>query len=368
MRGSSRVPALDGLRALAALSVVAVHGMLFALPRSAGHEHRALDSTYEVWSLGRVGVHLFFVLSGYLLFRPYAAAIWRGAAWPSTRRFFVHRVRRIGPAYWTALAILAVVTGASAGDVALHAVFLHNATPETFRSINDVFWSMAVEVQFYLALPGLALVIRRIPRLSWVAFMGASAATQVAIHLTGWESQLAAPAYLSVFAAGMAVAALRDLYVSAWVPAFGVALLLLALAASVYGFGGSAYTLLWDTALGVGFASILWCALHLPWFGKALSVRPLRFVGLISYSIFIWHVPLNGWLLEPALGSLPGPVVAWWSLFVVVGVIPLSWVSYRLTERPFHAGPASTGRGDRADELATGGALPVPSSRDRSPT
>ncbi len=100
--GNERFPLVDGLRAIAALSVVVYHvGLVSGLNEGGGGAHYAFQRL-------NVGVTLFFVISGFLLYRPYVNARLRGTPRPTARQFFRRRLLRIVPAYWAALAILVV--------------------------------------------------------------------------------------------------------------------------------------------------------------------------------------------------------------------------------------------------------------------
>ncbi|HEU5347236.1 MAG TPA: acyltransferase, partial [Ktedonobacterales bacterium] len=162
--GPQEIRALDGLRAVAALSIVVFHSMLF------------LQLEYEPWSRAinhgwyylSTGVHLFFVLSGFLLFLPYVRAMLDGEKLPSARRFYRRRALRILPAYWACLAILVALkffvgqVPFSPGDVVAHIVLVHDSFPQFNRDYNGPFWTMAVEAQFYLLMPLMALLVARV--------------------------------------------------------------------------------------------------------------------------------------------------------------------------------------------------------------
>ncbi len=123
--------ALDGIRGLAVLLVLASHTGAFHLR---GH--------------GGVGVWLFFALSAFLLTMPFAARPERAASWPHLRHYFARRLRRIGPAYYLFLAVEFAFVGDPDLPVILrHAVFLQG---------DSILWTIPQEVLFYLALPLLA--------------------------------------------------------------------------------------------------------------------------------------------------------------------------------------------------------------------
>ncbi len=353
----SQVAALDGLRAVAVLLVVLVHSCQYAVSWAKGSESHFLAWSYYGWSFGRFGVHLFFVLSGFLLFLPYAEAIWGDARWPDWRRFYVRRMRRVGPAYWVSLLVIGAVAAAPLSDVVLHLAFLHNATGSTFHSINTVYWSMAVEVQFYLLLPVLALVVRKCRLWALAALLCVTPFTEVAIHMLEGRraatddallrAVLSTPAYLTVFFEGASVAVLWVLIQRGALSGrvwsrLGLAGCLVLPAAFTFdvrvsdSFSGKLF-IFWNSAIGFGFAALLLVVLTSPRVARVLSVRALTGLGLISYSVYIWHVWLYDKLFAHFLGLLGHPpALLGAGLFVVVVILPVSYASFRLLERPFH--------------------------------
>ena len=159
--GPQEIRALDGLRALAALSIVAFHSLLILKFEYTPLSHAVNNSWYYL----STGVQLFFVLSGFLLFLPYVRSMLDGRNLPSARQFYRRRVLRILPAYLVCLAIMVAVkyyarhVPFSPGDVAAHIVLIHDSFPQFNRDYNGPFWTMAVEAQFYLLLPLMALIV-----------------------------------------------------------------------------------------------------------------------------------------------------------------------------------------------------------------
>src|SRR5262249_33769743 len=116
------------------------------------------------WYILGTGVQLFFTLSGFLLFRPYIAAMFNGKQLPSARRFYWKRALRILPAYWVALAILLYFSWPIAKDpqwlnALTHVLFIHDMFPRYNRDIDGPFWTLAVEAQFYLLMPWIAATV-----------------------------------------------------------------------------------------------------------------------------------------------------------------------------------------------------------------
>ena len=172
---SQRVPALTGMRAVAALLVVGTHAA-FATGKLT---HSYLGAIYARLE---IGVAIFFVLSGFLLFRPWALAAATGSPSPLLTRYTRHRLRRIMPGYVVAVlatfAVYLVFTpGPNPGQtwhgllryLTLTQIYTDNYLVTYLHTGLSQMWSLAVEVSFYAVLPGLAFVLLRVRRPRWVA-------------------------------------------------------------------------------------------------------------------------------------------------------------------------------------------------------
>lgn len=157
---------LDGVRAIACLTVLVFHLNLTA------HDNNILNFSSvgtiisAIAVTGSSGVTLFFILSGFLLFLPYAKALLFETAWPTTRQFYLRRALRILPGYYVALFVLIFLQGGiylqpmHFGELGLFLTLFMDSLPLTYQKINGPFWTLAVEWQFYLLLPFLALGFR----------------------------------------------------------------------------------------------------------------------------------------------------------------------------------------------------------------
>ncbi len=387
--GPQEIAALDGLRALAALSVLIYHAMATAGAKTiiAGHD---LTWTYFYTESG---VDLFFTLSGFLLFLPYARAILGGRPAPRALEFYRRRALRILPAYYVCLGVLAVAqfglrwSAPDAQNVLAHLALLHDISPAFNRTISGPFWTLAVEWQFYLLLPLIAWAIARIsggsPRRLVAGVVGviiiALALREGDAMLAAHRAALPGPAapwidlaqrivigsqgkYLEVFGIGMLCGVIYTLIARragalaarrtqlAGVALLGVALLsYLALAPLVYERRnailaafylalrpGDVEMLLGPLMLGLGYGALTLGALLAPPLLRApFEWGPLRFIGLISYSLYLWHEAVINLVfpLIPVSGGVARGVVA---LAIALGVaIPFAYLSYQLVERPF---------------------------------
>lgn len=159
---NSYIRGLDGLRAFAALAVFVVHFQQFTqLEFSIG----SIDFTR--WMInGNTGVALFFALSGFLLSIPFWQRVERREI-PQISKYLKHRAVRIIPLYYLCFFGLLATKGFSGTEVSFnniisHLFFLHNLKDSQVMSLNPPFWTLAVEMQFYLFLPLIFVILRRL--------------------------------------------------------------------------------------------------------------------------------------------------------------------------------------------------------------
>ncbi|MEZ5383038.1 MAG: acyltransferase [Microthrixaceae bacterium] len=186
---------LEGLRAVAALLV------LFTHLASSASGNRYGYARYT----GRfdVGVTIFFVISGYLLYLPFARALTGLRSQPNLRRYLRRRVLRIFPAYWVVMLVSAFIYERAmpmdASELARYLTLTHIYTPSTFDNPVPPAWSLSTEVAFYAFLPLFAWAISRLPgrgehqrvRNQW---LGLGAMVLVAFAFRAWLVSLDVPA------------------------------------------------------------------------------------------------------------------------------------------------------------------------------
>jgi len=155
--GQSTIAALDGVRAVAALFVIGFHiDVINKTDLWSAWQHPLASALI---TFGGSGVTLFFVLSGFLLFMPYAKALLFEARWPSAKQFYLRRALRILPAYYVALVLILLLFQRQYLQLAywqhllLFVTMFMDSTPQTFREINGPFWTLAIEWQFYMVMP-----------------------------------------------------------------------------------------------------------------------------------------------------------------------------------------------------------------------
>ena len=356
------IPALTGLRGVAALWVLLFHTWQTAgAPRI---EWLGVP-VWHVLSAGWMGVDLFFVLSGFLLGAPFARAVHDGLPRPDLGRFWRRRIGRVVPAYWGQLLVLAGLAWWVDGSWPLtlwetlaQFTLTENLLPVFQESLNPVYWSLPVEWDFYVLLPLLVLLFRRLK--PWQVF------AMVIVFSVAWRfaclgaiehwgedgirfytTILQLPSRLDEFFAGiLAGLAVGKARVArprvAMLAGMALVLVMAALLSGVGDFIGEAklpWVVLCYSVLAVAFGLIVAGAASGGKVARVLFANPpLRAAGVISYSLYLWHFPILGWLREAGwAGRDAGFAVSLGSaLLATVVVSALSW---RLLERPFHTPP-----------------------------
>lgn len=375
-----RLPGLEGLRGLAAVAVLLYHV-----------QRQLSPSTTEVPVLSEItflshGVTLFFVLSGFLLFRPFVAARVGGERMPRTRRYLVNRLLRIFPGYLAVLLVVSLLFRTawlppradgepdrfgmlSLPDTLLEATLLQSYFPSTVRTGLEVAWTLTVELTFYLLLPLLAGLAAKAAH-RWVAVLipvgfmfavgiagktwyvlgnaGLSSSEQVTFEWgANWTTVISRSilVHADLFAWGMLAAvifvALRngDLPVSwmrrRWMLGVGAAVVLVVSTLPRIG-------ILVEPLVALSSALLLLLVVLPPSRGgewgtaaRFLETGPVRWLGLVSFSIYLWHLPLLRLLRDH--GLVFGDDVA--GLFGNITLIAaltfgLSALSYNLVEAP----------------------------------
>ena len=363
---AARFPGLDAVRALGATAVVATH-CAFWTGRTTHGPFAAVLARMDV------GVALFFVLSGFLLFRPFAVARSRATPWPVTETYLIRRALRILPAYWVVVAVSLISLGENdrlngpiywLRDLTLTQIYgLDWGRAEGLTQT----WSLATEVVFYLVLPFLASLVLRRSRRPVVALgvtMLISPLWFAFVSMPGGLDPRVAgqwlPGYLDWFAAGMLLAlwevrsrqgrltgwaaSASELAASPWT-CWAAALAVLAVATSAVA-GPQDLTTLTGSQLIVKNVLYLVIAVlvALPLtlapprpdrpLDRVLDSRTMHWLGEVSYGVFLWHL-----LVLQAVTSLrdqPLFTGSWTATFVLVWCtsVLVASASYVLLERP----------------------------------
>ena len=316
---SSRIPTLDGIRALAILLVLI------------GHSLAGLSNAWKLPALlfGDTGVSLFFVLSGYLITGRMLSDE-QAAGKLQLARFYRNRALRIFPAFYAFLIGVAVLAKLSIIPTPDRITWL--ASVFYFRNLEGSgwetghLWTLALEEQFYLLWPALFILCRRRRVLLISLLIGAFTAHR-AFWLHGHELTLGgAGSYrwrpdlrLDTFLVGCGFALCRPAWIKWPLPLFSLAGIVYW---SIFDIG-SMWTRPVDSIVTAALMGILvvWAAQLSDGLPRTLlSSRPAVLLGALSYSIYLWQQLFLGRPLH------------WWSFPAIVS---LACASYWLVERPF---------------------------------
>ncbi|MCJ9696918.1 acyltransferase [Rhizobium sp. PRIMUS64] len=311
---------IDALRGIAALLVLLSHADAYSLIR---FEPIVPYSGY----FGAIGVCVFFILSGYLI---WASAGRQFEKVDGIRIYAVHRAARIMPLYFVALAFAVLIfprisefpVEVTAHNVWRHITFTQALIPDVSRTLNPVLWTLTFEMIFYIAAPFLYALRRFFP-----AFMVIAAVTLVLGHI------FPSPYFkyrnlLPLFVVGMSLAQYR--LAPTWVCA--VVSAVAAIAVGLMGAKALLISAVWAVA-------IVSAAIALRDYRSSLAMRAFGFVGVCSFSLYIWHYMLIE-IVGPFLmrqGSIPLVYPVLTGICFTAFCLAFSWASYRLIERPAQA-------------------------------
>lgn len=388
-----RIDALDGVRALCILVVLWFHFWqqtwlmpMYELPFLSSFGISRINPDI-LRRTGYLFVDMMLFLSAFLLFLPHARAMILGEKAPNTREFYVKRAARILPTYYFTILVFLIVALStnkygSRSDFFLKDLFSHltftqmfNLQTYAYTNLNVPIWTVALEVQFYLIFPLLALGVRKSKYfapllLIGVACIGAwyiwgpawsyvEAAPQTSNNILMVINQL--PAFLPTFAMGIAAALLYILYVR-YVPikrVFGIlwtAVSLFSLyliwkqlqscASANFNLAGLNQAQIWQLMRRIPFNAVLALftlstSLASQWYRKFWGNGAFKWLAGISFNLYIWHQPLMVWI-RSSYGFKSGSDVAnaganmqWTLTLIALGAsVLIAWFVTRFIEKP----------------------------------
>ncbi|MEV4687289.1 acyltransferase family protein [Microbacterium sp. LWH3-1.2] len=384
-----RIVGMEGLRAVAAIGVLVGHTQVHLAPSV------SWGPAAPIMAVALNGLTLFFALSGFLLFRPFATALLTGERFPIIGRYAANRLLRIYPAYIVILLLVSLVLGVAYATPQLDAMtetrdtvgymtdpallgmnltMLQTLLPFSLKTGLGVAWSLTVELVFYVVMPAVAILTWAIVKRTRMTWGVVAAVTPIAaIFVIGAIGKLVKRSIFDGLPEGndfiyewggnwYAVLA-RSFFAHADLFAFGMfaALLIAAFetgtlnhrharparvasaSAAVFGFVAARLAPgdFGDTAYAAAFGAVIFFV-ALPSgngspgiFARVLETLPFRYVGLVSYSFYLWHLPVIwlmvrlGWAGE---NSWPGLLRSLGVAFVIT--LALASITYYGVEKP----------------------------------
>lgn len=375
---SDNFPLFDSLRAIGLLMVMGHHGLL-----QAGEVVPKASSLLAATGLPRymihwdAGVTIFFLISGFLLYRPFAKASYLGRTTPSIRNFAIRRITRIVPAYWVALTLLTIAVG-------IDGVFTAKGIP-TYYGFAQIYsggtaiggigqaWTLCVEIVYYAFLPVWVIALATRPRATGTAWLrrelvwlGALAAFSIAwkmgalLHVDANRYDalpflMPLPAYIDQVVIGMAFASL-SVWVSehragvlwprlqwidehpgrAWWGAFALWFVMTNFTPIPNRLGvlitDKEYLLrheLNGLIAGLIMAPFVFGDQRKGRLRRAMGWRPLAYLGTIAYGVYLYHLAVFRQLLEHDTIHISGypTLLAYWfaGIAITVAIATVSW-------------------------------------------
>ena len=346
----SFLPAVEGMRACAAVGVVVTH-VAFQTGHTAG-------ITGRLFGRFDLAVAVFFGLSGFLLWRGHAAAARGLRQRPQTGHYLRSRIVRILPGYLVAVVVILTLLPDAKADLT---VWLANLSltqvyvPLTLTPGLTQMWSLSVEAAFYLALPFLALLARRLPVRARIPVIAAVGLASLGWGLIPFHAPIGTtplnwpPAFFSWFAVGMLLAELTVTEVG-WPHKMArrrISMALIAMvayfvaASPLAGHAGLTPGTIGQFIVKIAMGAVLAGALIAPLVldrpdtpHRVLGTTTMVTLGRWSYGLFIWHLAAL-WMVFPVIGEFAFnghmPVVL---VLTVVFGFAIAAVSYALVESP----------------------------------
>jgi peptidoglycan/LPS O-acetylase OafA/YrhL len=355
-----RVASLTGVRAVAAILVVGTHAA-----------YATGKYTHGYWGLVgarmEIGVPIFFVLSGFLLFRPWVKSAATGGPPPSLSRYAWHRVRRIMPAYVITVLVAYVLyhfrdVGPNPGhtwygllrNLTLTHIYANGYLGKYLHQGLTQMWSLAVEAAFYVALPLLAyLLLVLICRRRWQPKLLLGTLAGMTLISPAWlilvhadhsfpdGARLWLPTYLAWFLCGMLLAVLQAMDVRCYAfVAIPLAIICYFIVSTpIGGAPTTSPTSLAEALVKTVFYAVIAALAVAPlalgdqgWYSQMLATRPMVWLGEISYEIFLIHLVTMEFAMVFVVrehvytGSMLNVFIA-----TLVLTIPLAWLLHRFT-------------------------------------
>lgn len=350
---------MDGLRGCAIILVVLFHVFVkthFAFGVTLGWFHIDARNTVQA---GFLGVSIFFFVSGFCLMLPYATALVEKQSAPTWGEYASRRFWKIVPSYYLALGTMLVLPIDHRAqlpifvDGASHALFLNAFDGETFTSLNSNFWSLAVEVEFYLLFPLLVFGFARAPLVATATTIVLGLGYSIEIARLGldkffiWSYQL--PSCLPLFACGAITAwayarFIRGREISADVRTQCALVAIAGIVLIEYLFdqvnrsGGGSFAWAWENGhrfeLGITLAIFSLAVCAAPQRAQRLFANPLlMFFSDISYNMYLWNAVMIAIVASHYRGddSWHGGL---FMLAVVGGTTAIGYVLTMYFERP----------------------------------
>lgn len=343
---------LDGFRAIAVLLVVFFH---------LGFYTRAIPGFNSIVGSGYLGVQIFFILSSFLLSRQFLITYPKSDSKKSfVLKFFKKRFLRIVPLFIFSFIALTVINF-NTSTLAVVAVIRYVLFIEDTIKINPVIWSLLVEVRFYLLLPLVMIIVFRLQQYKLPKFTIPLIVVLYCYIYRFYETNYSfdndvedrlyssLSANIDCLGLGIIGTLLYEKYKEIFTSRKLAIILIICISIIIFllmhiKFTGSVHSI--PRGLIVPLNNIAWTALIVitlllktSYVNKILSNKIAIHISMISYSVYIWHVPLRKYVFDLVSRELPPPyskyiLITQFCITLIITLI-ISEISHRLIEKPF---------------------------------
>ncbi|HIC2884935.1 TPA: acyltransferase family protein [Morganella morganii] len=316
---------LDVSRAIAVMFVTTYH-----IWRDTGHPSYMLGDYFDLFGFmgnGWIGVGIFFVISGYCMGISTARDFHSGVSLKTYLIYIAKRFMRIAPPYYIAIAIWVFIIdnyhiankGTSFFDIITHVTFSHNFFSETLFSISGVFWTIAVEMQFYILLP------------FFIVFMNNSTFTLIIFFISlivsfvGYYSNIdsiykwSLIIYLPLFLYGYILHS-KKIYIAGVINKFKLIYLFFPLFLLLLSYKGAGYdnnVKPYEIITSIVYGLLMLKMISESW--RNGFITTLSFIGSASFSIYLYNYIYMS--LKPSIGNNPVSSVTMWLSVISVGIV-----------------------------------------------
>lgn len=371
---AGQIDILDGLRGIAVLMVVVFHVWQQSWQSFNFKLFGSVIQLDVIPATGFLGVELFFFISAFCLFYPYARHKYEGLPMQTVKRFAYRRYIKIIPSYIVAMVLMILLdpkinkSPDLFKQIITHVFFVHNYFQDTYGGISGVMWSLAVEVQFYILFPLLVTAFLKWPLRTFSCMSAFSISYRILIqNHTGDQfhyllNQL--PGFLDMFSAGMlcayALVCLRNKMknIQKYAPYFtaiAVLMMLVFIQMLIWLYNiryEPGAIQIWQSQnrryLALIFLVLtLSSALSYSFWRNLLANRVLVYLSLISYNLYLWHQFIALYMKDnkvppykipdPSKSSFPMQDQLWqfqYTLYAIVFGIVVAALISRYIERP----------------------------------
>lgn len=368
MQEHHRMSALTGFRGLAALWVLVYHTWVYSTPKELEFTLFGEHFYGHVFiSLGWSGVQVLFVLSAFLLTLPFARANAGLRPKPSIRHFLIRRIARVFPAYYAQLLLLVLVWWLALNTIAidpqqigayLFMLFVPPPVGIGSPSLNGVWWTLPIELSFYLVLPLLAWLASwrlKLPLLVCAFALMLLWRFYAVVYLHGDSyTVLQLPGSMDSFGLGMLAAVLHVHFVegkrtpilyrnSLWLLTLLTPVLFFYLGKwmvqdyQVY-WSHSLILYTWTPLFSVAVVVLILNSTRHPasWLNRIFGSPVFFYLGTVSYGIYLWHPPVANWLLHlPLFTQFQGYKFPYLMMATLGLTLVLAALSWHLVEQHF---------------------------------